>query len=41
MGPQVPVVFDSADVVENESTIATVVITGDACERHDSAQNVL
>lgn len=39
--PEVSVVFDSADVVEDEAAVATVVVTHEAREHHDRPEGVL
>lgn len=39
--PQIPVVFDSADIVKNEPAIATVVVANDTREHHHGPQSML
>lgn len=39
--PQVPVVLDGTDVVEDEPAVAAVVVEGQAAEEHDGSQRVV
>lgn len=40
VGPEIPVVFDSTYIVENETAVATVVIANDAREHHHGPQSM-
>lgn len=40
MWPQIPVVFDCADIIKNEATVATVVVADDTREHHYSPQSM-
>lgn len=39
--PEIAIIFNRADIVEDEAAVATVVITDDAGQHHDGTERML